>query len=479
MSKTSQQYTHDLRHRSIIGLIAIGCFILASQLIVIFLVAGQLSSSRVINLAGRQRMLSQRLTKNVLLLQHTSDSSVHHQNMNELTQTLQSWEEVHNGLQQGDTELGLPGSNTLSVTNLFALIEMDYQQIVISTHCILALNNGSQESNCSESYDYYLQTILAHENAFLMGMDAIVFQYDIETQQRIQQIRYLSYVLTFIGCIGVIGIWVGVLNPSIRKVEQTQLKLEQQANELAIARDEALRASSIKSQILMNISHDARTPLSTIILSTDILRKTVGDTLTAKQISRLDTITQNAQRLNIFLQNLLDQAKLEVDSVQLVTEHLVLDEISKELHQVLMPLAEGKGLDLKITVTPDFPTTVYGDHIRLMQILTNLGHNAIKFTEQGQVSISFVTHDTDYWGFRVQDTGMGMSLDVQNRIFDQFWQGDGSMTRQHQSGVGLGLAIVRSLIDLMQGRIYVKSEVDQGTEFEVWIPFIAGSQKAT
>ncbi|MEO0599505.1 MAG: ATP-binding protein, partial [Chloroflexota bacterium] len=106
----------------------------------------------------------------------------------------------------------------------------------------------------------------------------------------------------------------------------------------------------------------------------------------------------------------------------------------------------------------------------ILQILTNLAHNAIKFTEQGRVNVCFVLHDEDYWGFRVKDTGKGMSDEEQDKIFDQFWQADGSTTRQNQSGVGLGLAIVKALIDLMDGHILVKSEIDKGTEFEVWLP---------
>lgn len=464
--------TQNLRSRSLVAMFVIGSFILASQLIIYFIVVGQISSSRVINLAGRQRMLSQNIAKNALIRHQATDSFVVASARDELMETLDSFEQAHIGLQQGSSILGLPGANSRTVLDLFEIIEPHYQSIVDSATCILSSENVDivQRSDCDEDFDYYLQNILTHEQAFLSGMDNIVFQYDAEAEAVITQLRNFSYLVTIIGSLGVIGIWRGVIRPSIRKVEMTQSKLEQQADALADARDEALNASSFKSQILMNVSHDARTPLSSIILSADILRSLASKTLTEKHLKHLDVITVNARRLTTFLQNLLEQSKIEAGSIQLVPEHLDPHQLGQEVEQVLRPLADGKGLTFEVTYNPDLPVSIYGDSIRLLQIINNLGHNAIKFTEKGAVSIHFSRHDDNNWCIRVKDTGQGIAPDALENIFDTFWQADGGENRQNQSGVGLGLSIVQSLVDIMKGRIEVNSEPLQGTEFVVVLP---------
>lgn len=470
--KRTQGHTHHLRYRSLVGFFIIGLFILASQFITQSLIVREASSSRVINLAGRQRMLSQRIVKDMLILHHSTDLSGRDVYVDELSDTLQSFEQAKIGLQQGSNVLGLPGSNSRVILTLFELIEADYEQIVTSAQCILDLENNIERSGCTEDSNFYLQTVLDHEDTFLSGMDTIVFQYDAEVQDSIQQLRNFSYLATLIGGLSVIGIWFGVVRSAIQKVELSQTQLRQQADVLAVARDNALQASSIKSQILMNISHDARTPLSSIILSTDMLRKTSNGSLTEKQLARLDTITLNAKRLNTFLQNFLDQAKLEVGGIQLVTEPIALDKLSEELDHIVKPLAEHKGLTWQVTYAPDFPSPVYGDHMRLIQILINLGHNAIKFTDQGDVSVHFFRHDEQSWGFHVKDTGQGINPETQKYIFDKFWQADGSAIRRNQSGVGLGLSIVYSLVELMGGNITVTSELGQGTLFVVLLPIL-------
>lgn len=467
--------TRSLRNRALFGICVIVGFILISQLSIYALIIDQTSNSRVINLAGRQRMLSQQLTKDILILQYISDPVIQETHIDELDETLRSWQLAHTGLQMGDDDLGLPGSNSQFITDLFAVIEADFQEMVIAGNCILLLETGAEASGCDGDMEAYVQTILLHEKDFLAGMNAIVFQYDQEAHNALEYTHYFNYMLALLGCVGVISIWFGVLRPAIHRVENMYKQLQTQSDALAIARDEALYAASIKSQILMNLSHDARTPLTSIIVSADMITRTDDGSLSKRQHERLNNITQSAKRLNTFLQNMLDQAKLQTRSMQLMTTHIQAEELEEELKHVLKPLAESKGLNWALSYQPDFPSTIYGDKTRILQILTNLGNNAIKFTEQGQVSIYFLTYDVNYWGFRVQDTGKGISPDAQEHIFDQFWQEDGSMTRQHQSGVGLGLAIVHSLINLMEGRIYVKSEVNQGTEFEVWIPFKFGT----
>lgn len=137
--KRTQGYTKQLRFRALAALFIIGTFILASLIIIQALIFREASSSRVINLAGRQRMLSQRIAKDALVLSQTTDTSVSRVYLDELADTVASFEQSHLGLQEGSLVLGLPGGNTRSISSLFQLIETDFQQIVSSANCILTL----------------------------------------------------------------------------------------------------------------------------------------------------------------------------------------------------------------------------------------------------------------------------------------------------------------------------------------------------
>ena len=131
---------------------------------------------------------------------------------------------------------------------------------------------------------------------------------------------------------------------------------------------------------------------------------------------------------------------------------------------------EDKGLALKVELDPRMPATLCGDSHRLQQILLNLTGNAIKFTEKGEVDVRIFRADPDFWGMEVSDTGPGIHPEAQQYIFESFRQADNVTTRKH-GGIGLGLAIVRSLVQVLGGKITLKSKVGEGTTFTVILPF--------
>ncbi|MGB1288914.1 MAG: sensor histidine kinase, partial [Aggregatilineales bacterium] len=134
-------------------------------------------------------------------------------------------------------------------------------------------------------------------------------------------------------------------------------------------------------------------------------------------------------------------------------------------------LAAQKGLKLETYLDPQLSTDISGDRLKLQQILFNLAGNAIKFTEEGTVSIRFEAVDTEQWCIIVLDTGEGIPVGVQKHIFTAFWQVDGSPTRTVNRGVGLGLSIVKQLVDLMRGEIVIDSAPGQGSTFKITLPY--------
>lgn len=248
---------------------------------------------------------------------------------------------------------------------------------------------------------------------------------------------------------------------------------ERAQQELALARDQALEALRVKTQILANVSHDSRTPLNAITGYAEMMLGGVYGTLTEQQQNAVKRIMSNAQDLLVFINNLLDSAKLEVNAIKPLYRLFDLNNLLAAVESTIALRAGQKQLEFITLVDSHLPKQIYSDEQRIKQIITNLLVNAIKFTDQGSITLRVFRHDDTHWGFAVRDTGKGIAPEVQERIFEAFWQVDGSPTRRNNSGVGLGLAIVQALVRLLEGTIKVESEVEQGSTFTVILPLLS------
>lgn len=248
---------------------------------------------------------------------------------------------------------------------------------------------------------------------------------------------------------------------------------ERKQAEIAIAhaRDEALIANRLKSQLLANVSHDLRTPLNAILGYAEMLREGVHGSLSDRQKNSTERIMKNATHLTTLVNQLLDQAHLEAGTLKLKQATFQPASLVDNLKATMSGLAEAKGLQLTSEIDPDLPLLFMGDMDRLQQIMNNLVGNAIKFTEQGSVHFRLSRSPDGHWLFQVSDTGPGISGEAQPYIFDPFRQVDGTATRQH-GGFGLGLSIVKQLVTLMGGQVLVESRPGQGSTFTVRLPLI-------
>lgn len=240
--------------------------------------------------------------------------------------------------------------------------------------------------------------------------------------------------------------------------------------ELAQARDQALEASRLKTELLAKVSHELRTPLGAILGFSEMLEIGFYGDLPKKQQLIVAEIIDSTHYLTNLVNELLDQAQLDAGKLKLhLTSFAPADVLNGTLSK-LEVLAKNKGLSLITEVAADLPPILTGDLVRLQQILVNLGSNAIKFTQMGEVQISLLRPDIDYWAIQVTDTGIGIPNEAQASLFEPFMQVDGSITREH-AGTGLGLSIVKQLTTLMGGEVTLKSEVGQGSTFTVLLPF--------
>lgn len=231
----------------------------------------------------------------------------------------------------------------------------------------------------------------------------------------------------------------------------------------------------LKDEFLANTSHELRTPLNGIIGLAESLVDGVSGELSPSAIKNLKMIIASGKRLSSLVNDILDFSKLKHKSIELQLKPLGIREITEVILALSQPLTTHKNIELVNEIAEDLPL-VYADENRLQQILYNLVGNAIKFTSQGIIKVSAKLSNDSLLEISVIDTGIGISKDKINRIFESFEQGDGSTAREY-GGTGLGLTITKQLIELQGGTISVSSVVNEGSEFKFTLPIYQGNEE--
>ena len=274
------------------------------------------------------------------------------------------------------------------------------------------------------------------------------------------------------------------------ELEQTNSQLEEQAQQLENQRDdlervndivrlraqELERASQYKSDFLANMSHELRTPLNSLLILAKLLADNDTGRLSEEQVRYAQTIQSSGNDLLTLINDILDLSKIEAGHMEIKPEPLALARLTRDLTNLFAPVAEKRNLEFRVEVAPECPAYIDTDGQRLEQVLRNLLSNAFKFTERGKVELSVGRASDGQIALSVADTGIGISQEKQNAVFEPFRQADGTISRKY-GGTGLGLSICRELVRLLGGTLALRSVEGQGSTFTVLVPEVFSAAK--
>lgn len=317
-------------------------------------------------------------------------------------------------------------------------------QMGFSDQTILSLGQASHQFFLTHFMNVGIAQALdivdLYQNGVVRGFIKTREQIILEEQERIR---------------GALQIAIGRYTVEIKEVQE----LAQKANE----------ANEFKSQFIARMSHELRTPLGALLGLAEMLLQSVYGVLTPPQQDIVQRIISNAQELKQIFSELLDQSQIESGQLRLKQKAFSPQALAKKVHSNYLAMALQKGLSMHLETTPGLPETLIGDPTRIEQILSNLVVNAIKFTKKGGITIRAFRGSNSDWVMQVKDTGIGIAAEDQARIFEPFRQADETTSRRY-GGVGLGLAIVQQLVQIMEGSIHLESKPGQGSTFTVSLP---------
>ncbi len=347
------------------------------------------------------------------------------------------------------TRTDLQGRITFVNNNFCELVEMTPEELLGRT------NRDLHPAEYAEKYRHDELRVIETGEVFI----------DVEENRRGDEVRYYEVRKSPVRDKSGNVVQVQAVFWDVTERHESEVRRKQAEEAMREAKEAAESANRAKSEFLANMSHEIRTPMNAIIGMTELV---LDGQLNLAQRESLQIVRDSSESLLSIINDILDFSKIEAQKLELIAAEFDLHESLGDAMKSIAMRAHGKNIELAYHIDRDVPNFLLGDVGRLRQIAVNLVGNAIKFTTEGEVVLNVSCDSRDdkdvVLHFQVKDTGIGIAADKQKHIFDAFEQADSSSTRQF-GGTGLGLAISSRLVGLMDGRIWVESELDQGSTF--------------
>lgn len=463
--QSAYSLTDDLRRRYRLAVALTSILVLASFVAVFVLSSNQQKDAHIVNIAGMQRMLSQKIALHIERLQHEPNAP--ESLWRALSNAVIKFELNHLALTGASQENHLLNEQIKSM--YFSGVPSLDQQI---RQYIDASKNAAQKQEVVSAVFFQTENV---EN-LLAALNDVVTEYEKNSSQRSEWMQQL--ILTAMGVL-LLLVLVEIkliFQPILRLVRNTIEQLTAEKLAAAELQHKAELANSAKSQFLANMSHEIRTPLNGFFGMLELARG--QQDLKAKN-ELIGKAQRSGRQLLSVINDILDIAKIESRKLVMEDYDFATDQLLDEVLSPFATVCESKGLDFSVFIDDKLPEVLYGPGNRLGQIINNLLSNAVKFTEQGEVRVNirsqFNLDDSVALTIYISDTGIGLDKEQQQKIFQPFVQADGSTTRKY-GGTGLGLTITTELIENMNGKIEVTSEVNKGSTFIVHLPFKLSQQ---
>lgn len=327
------------------------------------------------------------------------------------------------------------------------------------------LQAQSEELSCQ-------QEELRETNDKLEGQRNELKNSELQLQQQQEELEHTNQELT---------VKTTALEEYINRMEQQNSQIAKANSELERQALQLAMTSKYKSEFLANMSHELRTPLNSLLILSEFLAENKEGNLTDKQREYMRTIQYSGHDLLKMIDEILDLSKIDAGKMDIHPEWMVLNDVSTFLNHMYAPMVSQKNLSLSIEIEADIPNVIWTDGHRLKQILRNLMSNAIKFTDNGSITLTMRrpaveeqksigwTKDISYIAFSVLDSGIGIPPDKKELIFEAFHQADGTTSRKF-GGTGLGLTISKELARLLGGWIHLETELGKGSIFTLVLP---------
>jgi signal transduction histidine kinase len=433
-----------LLKRTLFLMLSVAALIFASIVLFENFIDNQKNDGTIINLAGRQRMLSQKITKNCLLITAENDVERETRILEILKEDLHNFTSVQNKLKSLD--------NSPKIITLFSSFQKKYQKIIANAAKIMIAEKHQQQK--------YLLIILKNEPLYLKNMDTIVDTYTNQNRTKIVYFKKLFIFANSIIIIFLVFIVLFIIAPLIREKELSELKLKE-----ALIKQKEL--NELKSRFISTASHEFKTPLSAINFAAGSIKKYWTKMEPVIRAEKLHKIENQVKHMTKLLDNILMVGQTEF--AKKMNEPIALNlgtfihEIIEEVHDSL-----GKSHEIVLIDAEDFTnTTIFIDEKLARNIFINIIGNAVKFSPDADKVTIEISSEKDYTVISVTDFGIGIQKSELTTIFKPFTRGENAALIQ---GTGLGLSIVKNAIDAIGGEIIVNSTIGNATTFILKIP---------